>query len=262
MTVIVVSHNQSVLDKMYHVIDLAKDSRECEVRMREYFKVNYFDLGMHQGQEIDAVVKMMRQNLMISQLNIYGIDANPLYYERALQKYKDHDRVKFHLFHFAVASTNGRTKLYFHPDDLGHSIYPDKWRVTSEGIEVPCMKFSDWLKRVSQKDERTFNILKANIEGAEWDLVNDLHQNGLLGYFDLYLGSQPGRFSDIAKITSLREGGALEKHHEILTRNHIGIRQFCHSRPNHQDNVDLNRELTRYASKLVRSDKVETTTTA
>ncbi len=259
MTVIVVSHHQSVLDKMDGVVDLTKESREREARFKGYFKVTYFDLGMHSGQEIDAVLNQIAEHPMVSDMDVYGIDANPVYHANALAKYRNDTRARFHFENFAVASGNGVAKLYICPDDRGSSIYADKWRVTDRYLEVPARRFADWLTMVPAKGPRDIWILKANIEGAEWDLINDLEKNSMIRHFDYYMGSTPGRFSDIEKVKSLVEQQAHKKCLEILDRHDIRVLRYCYAGKD-AENVNLRFELSRkarQAEKMLNSQNVE-----
>ena len=251
MTVIVVSHHDTVLQKMDRVIDLTADHRMRAERMRGYFRVNYFDLGTHLGQEIDILLEQLKDHPLVGEIHVYGIEANPLYYKKALEKYQDRPGVHFIFENFAVSSQSGTTRLYLHPNDLGHSIYPDKWNVSSESIAVPAMRFSDWMRSaVPTKDARTFSILKANIEGAEWDLINDLEKNSLFRQFDLYLSSKQGFYKDIAKVKSLADQGAPAKCQEILRTHGIHIQQFCHTHQKTGGNINIGIELSRKARAI------------
>ena len=53
------------------------------------FTVNYFDLGMHKGQEIDLFIKEIEPNNKFSRINIYGIEAHPDIFKETILKYKD-----------------------------------------------------------------------------------------------------------------------------------------------------------------------------
>ena len=76
--------------------------------------------------------------------------------------------------------------------------------------------FSEWLKENNIELNDCFNILKLNIEGAEWHLMNDIIDNDLNQYFSLFLGS-----CDIHKI-----GEMMDKDEEfslLLEQNNINL---------------------------------------
>lgn len=251
MTVLVVSHHSSVLRRMDEVIDLTRVSRRTE---RPVYRINYVDLGMHAGQEISILLEQLKDHPNVGEIHVYGIDANPYHYRQALKKFVDRDNVRFSFYSFAVGSGEGMTRLYLHPNDLGHSIYADKSGVSRDSIFVQQMRFSQWMKVLPEKDDRTIDILKANIEGAEWDLVRDLEENGLLGRFDLYLGSRPGRFSDVWKVRSLVDAGDAARCEEILSRR--GIRVLRLGSPDPAcPNADLAAEIRRISAERMKEKR-------
>lgn len=247
LTVIVVSHHQSVLDKMDEVIDLTKIGKVLEPK--QSYQINYFDLGFHEGQEIDLLLTQVRGNPFIREVNVYGIEANPVYYEQALEKYHSEELIKFNFYHFAVSSKSGIAKLYDHDIEEYRSIYPDRLNCKKTFIEAPQLPFSEWLKNIPPKKEPAINILKANISGAEWDLLNDLSQHELFGAFDLYLGPSSGGYKDIEKVASLRTDKVEKRCREFFKKHGIYVQKFSAEAPQFP-NVDINEQILRTAVRI------------
>lgn len=199
--------------------------------------LNYFDLGMHEGQEIALFLEAIKDLSFLRSVNVYGIEASPQTFAKAVSKFHDEGRVRFHFFNFAVGSSEGVADLYLHPSSLGHSLYADKRGVTEAKIKVLTMRFSVFLKQIEGLPGAV-NILKANIEGAEWDLLQDLAEHKLLSLFNLYLSSSEGQFSDIGKIPSLVNQNSPVRSRQILDAHHVQVRRFCFKQSN-QANVDL-----------------------
>lgn len=179
-------------------------------------KVNYFDLGLWKGQEIEHILNLFKD------VTIFGVEANPKFYRSLEEKYKGYKNVN--LYNFAIGSQSGVCKLYLEKKwgGIGSSIYPDKNNVAEDYIEVNSIRFSDWYKSLSV--EEGYNILKANIEGAEYDLVLDLDESSLFGEFDLLIGSTDGWMTDMHKVKSLCDKISQVK--EILDRNQVTVHSY------------------------------------
>ena len=70
-------------------------------------------------------------------------------------------------------------------DGLGSTVFKDK--TTSnikdvEPIKVPCIDFSKWILNNLNKDDCI--ILKMNIEGAEYPILNKMIEDGSINYID------------------------------------------------------------------------------
>ncbi len=175
--------------------------------------INFFDLGTHKGQEIDYLIDHKIKNI-----TIYAFEANPLLYLELKEKYKSYSNIYLH--NLAIASIDGFIKLYkCDSDDCGSSIYKDKRNVDKDNsFKIPSIKFSTFLSNINLEDST--NILKSNIEGAEFDLFNDLEKNDLLKYFHLFLCPHPQGFSrDMRKIKSL--SSKVSELDQLMKRNNI-----------------------------------------
>ncbi len=171
-------------------------------------EMHYFDLGLFTGLEIqyllDAVV-----GLSVN-LHVYGFDADPASAKYCRKFYAARDNVE--IINCAVARTSGTLKLYRSKKnkrkDLlgqGSSIYADKRNVLrDQSVTVPAMPLSKFIAdRGLLADPSHLNVIRANIEGAEWDMALDLAESGLLSKFDLLWGGKQW-CRDMSKIPSLR----------------------------------------------------------
>ena len=190
--------------------------------MHHNHRINYFDLGLYRGTEmalmVDDVLPSLRGD---NQVCAYGFEACKKHFAECSTRFAGYgDRVK--IFHGAIAGKDGPVMLYHASTPLGHSIYDSKGNVSKGRHEtVKGIRFSDFLEKVSAPGD--FNILRYNIEGAEWDLINDLLQRDMLKDIDVFCGSDVGK--DMGKVAELREKVA--EHKQILEANGINVHYFC-----------------------------------
>lgn len=188
--------------------------------------VNYFDLGLHTGLEIVEFLKNT-DGLPDADVCVHGIEANPQLAEYCRKQFALDSRV--HIHNFAIGLEDGYAELYLTPNDgLGSSIYSDKPNVTQKCVRVPQHRMSTWLGGMGflPKPARTINIIKANIEGAEWDLMRDLDQQQLFGFFDLFCGPKhnQGWMTDMRKVPSLQSH--VDGAKSILDKNGVQVHKY------------------------------------
>ena len=163
-------------------------------------KVNYFDLGVHRGEGIQRVLNELGNDKRFN-LNIYGIEANPEMCRFVSKRFIKDGRVK--IINKAISEIKEDVNLYMSIEAhrQGSSIYRDKYNVTDEFVTIPTMRLSEIINPI--KEDGQVDIIKANIEGAEYDLVKDLKENNLLSFFDIYFGPRGNWYTDIMKVASL-----------------------------------------------------------
>jgi len=93
---------------------------------------------------------------------------------------------------------------------LGSTLFKDK--ITSnikdvKPIKVPCIDFSKWILDNFNKDDRI--ILKMNIEGAEYPVLNKMIEDGSIKYINKLIISFHHH-----KITSITE----DEHYDLLKK--------------------------------------------
>lgn len=164
-------------------------------------KVNFFDLGSYDGMESKIMLDIFNE-LGINNYNIYVFEPSLKSFENVKENLKN--KLNVNLYNLGISNENSVGKLYhsFVGNEVGHSIFSTKNNVKiDEYEEIKLVKFSDWCKKNLINFENAYNIIKFNIEGAEWHLINDLIDNNLIDKFNLYCGDG----SDIYKISELKD---------------------------------------------------------
>lgn len=215
--------------------------------MKEYI-VNYFDLGPHLGQEIDSFLRQVNKIACVSEVNIIAIEPSKKHFLKLKKKYRSNKKIRFQFINKAIASRPGFGRLYDHKLDMGRTIYKDKNGAKNSYSLIRTEKLSNIVRKFLPKKSNSINILKANIEGAELDMVLDLWSSGLFYFFDLYLSSMPGQYWDIQKVRGFREDGSVNQIKKILKENNIYIKRFSKIRTD-WFNVDIAREINVIANK-------------
>lgn len=198
------------------------------------FKVNYFDLGLYRGQELKWIVEDIFPRLNITNYEAYGFEACKSYSD-SLKKYFSYND-KVNILNKAISDEEGEVKLYYSPNALGHSIFSSKNNVNPKKFEVVnSVKFSDWISSNVADFENSFNILKVNIEGAEWQLFNDICSCGLSDKIHIFCGAG----HDVEKVRELKD--KVGEYYSILEKNNIHLFRFTEWKP-HQ-NADIEYEI-------------------
>lgn len=210
-------------------------------------KINYFDLGLYRGVELEWIVNQILPALGVEDYKAYGFEASSVYAEGVAKRYASNPKVKIE--HVAIADKESIMRLYHSPNLLGHSIYSTKNNVMLDKYEeVISTRFSEWIKKNNIDLENSFNIMKVNIEGAEWPLFQDMVANDLIKHIDIFCGADgdhEGRH-DIEKVAELKP--IAEKYYSLLKENNIEIHRFTEWKP--QLNKDIGRLIfERYSSK-------------
>lgn len=188
-------------------------------------KINYFDLGLYHGHEIDMFIND------ISNINcdysIYGFEAQTDLARSVQQRYNTNKHV--HIYNLAIYDKVDRIKLYLssgrpHGGE-GNSIYKTKNNVSADSfVYVDSISFVDWVKDHVPDYESSYNILRFNIEGAELPLIMDIIKKEFNQYINLYLGSIPGY--DILKVSEIKD--QYDSYLNLLKQHNINILPYCY----------------------------------
>jgi len=198
--------------------------------MQNKQKVNYFDLGLCRGLELSAMIYQIFPYLEIENYNVYGFEACKFYADNLDIYFREDDKIN--IYNLAIADKQKKIKLYYSPNLVGHSIFKSKSNVEENYYEeVNAIIFSEWLQENVPDFRNAFNILKVNIEGAEWHLFNDLAKNNLVKYFDIFCGQA----HDIAKVAELSD--KIEVYNELLEKYSIVLHRFTEHKP--EQNVPM-----------------------
>lgn len=212
------------------------------------WRINFFDLGAWPGHETAAFLEAadsLREGRAAPVVAAYLYEAHPIHAKELRARFDSDPRI--FVFESAIGSADASTKLWETALPEGNSLYREKSDAGTNTVEVCERLFSSILAdaQLDHRNEKTVNIIKANIEGAEWDLIQDLEANDLWSLFDLYLGSDQWTM-DMGKCHSLLPFIANARN--MLDRRGISVKSFCLGTKNYpaaKDNVDLKEEIRR-----------------
>lgn len=196
--------------------------------------INYFDLGLYK----DALEMEQLANI-ISKYNIsfnipykmYGFEANPDFANAAKQKFSSNPNISIH--NLAICNEDKQVQLFL-SGGKGDSIYESKFSKKTKKITVQGKKFSSFIKENNINLDNNINIVKINIEGAEWDFFNDIINSGIHKYISIYIG----RGHDPHKIEEFIKNGTNIKYDQLLKDNNIKIQRYCGEYP-FEKNFDI-----------------------
>lgn len=197
------------------------------------FKINYFDLGLYRGVELRWVVESIFPSLKIQDYRAFGFEACEKYAKDLERYFTSNSKVE--IVHRAI-SDDEEVKLYHAPNALGHSIYDTKNNVDKTKFEtVQGIRFSEWVRENVTDFENSFNILKVNIEGAEFPLFKDICSTGLNKHIQIFCGAG----HDVEKIGEFKD--LVGDYYSLLESNNIHLLRFTEWKP-HQ-NADIKYEI-------------------
>ena len=197
-------------------------------------RVNYFDLGPCKGIEMHWVLRHTLPILGISDYRVYAFEACSEYAKWLKEDYSDNPKVE--IINKAISDSNEPVRLYYSKNGVGHSIYSTKNNVVeSKYEEVQGVKFSDWFKKNIKYNKSDINILKVNIEGAEFPLFMDIVENDIHTKIDLFCGQG----HDIEKVAELSP--RVQEYYDLLETNGIVLHRFSEHKP--QKNIDITQKI-------------------
>ena len=191
-------------------------------------KINHFDIGLAHGQEIKYCYDIYKK--LNIPFNIYGIEAEEQSFDYCKKLYNNLENIK--LFKYAISSSNeDNIKLYLQDNEKsikqGNSVYATKDNVLENNYQiVKAIKFSNFLKENNIDLNNSINIMRVNIEGAEWDLFNDLFENNLTNKFNIFLGAGQ---QDIWKVKELVDKNIDKIFDNLLKINNIKVYRYSFS---------------------------------
>jgi len=191
-------------------------------------KINHFDFGLANGQEIKFCYDIYKK--LNIPFNIYGFDAEKNSIKYCNKIYNKFDNIQ--IIHAAISNQNTEfIKLYLQNDGgkksvkQGNSIYSTKDNVGEKFQLVKNIKFSKWIKENNINLNNAINIVRINIEGAEWDFFTDIEETGIINKIKIFMGTG----TDIDKVKELRENNIENKFQQLLKRNNIIIHRYSFS---------------------------------
>ena len=185
------------------------------------YKVILFDIGCYKGEVLQRCINTIHKLKM--DYAVYAFEADPYTYSKTKKRFINDKNI--HLYNCAITSKRARIKLYRNVKrpkggGQGNSIYKDKRNVGKKFVETDGKPISAILSKFN-KSPTDIYIIKANIEGAEYDLICDMHKHDLFKQFDLFLGTNGGWTKDMNKVPSLQ--GRIKKAEKIIAEHDIKI---------------------------------------
>ncbi len=149
-------------------------------------EVLIFDVGQHvDPRQIVAVRQWFGARVP---LRIYGFEAHPDYYQAARRRLECFPEVRLENLALVGPDFEGdEVRLYLAGGrGVGDSIYA---RRSEDFISVPALRLSHYIVREGIDLTSRIAILRMNIEGAEFGVLQDLAEAGLLDQIDGFFGS-------------------------------------------------------------------------
>lgn len=186
-------------------------------------KILYIDFGTHEeGQEISMFLAATAT--LNTEVIVYGVDAHPVYAEVVAEKFEALDNVI--ILPVAVAAKSEKVELYISKSSNGHgnSIFATKnnvdieQKITVQGIDGGAL-----ISTLMLLHSPDIVVVKYNIEGAEYHLLNSIIDNDLQSKIDIFCGAS----SDMHKVAVLK---SLEKEFlYYVDQQGINRKDFFHS---------------------------------
>ena len=194
-------------------------------------KINYFDFGLYRGTELRWITEDIFPRLNIKNYKAYGFEVCGEYADGLSRHFINNEKVD--IINRAIGDHRGTIKLYYSANSVGHSIFDTKNNVDKNKYEiVESIKFSDWVLENVGDFKTSFNILKVNIEGAEWHLFNDLCNSGLNKYIHIFCGQG----HDVDRVGELEE--KVQDYYKLIEDNNIKLYRFTEWKPHKNDNIE------------------------
>ena len=125
------------------------------------------DIGTYKGEYADLITKRFN-------CNVFCYEPDTQLYKELLIKFGVFPKVTLNNIAIGEAGTR---KLYLSKNRLANSFYRE-WAKSMLFIEVNTVPLSSIMRNFPKVD-----ILKLNCEGAEYEILDDLIKNDMLGWF-------------------------------------------------------------------------------
>ena len=184
----------------------------------------YFDIGMCKGHELRIMTEDVFPSLQINEWDAYGFEPCKEHFNDTCNLTNKDPRI--HLINMAISDFEGEGKLYHCPKLFeGHSLFKSKKNVSKTNFEtVQCTRLSTWIHEHGIDLRTSFNILRMNIEGSEWKLIQDVILSGLRPDIHVFCGA----YTDVQKIGEYE--GRMQEYLSYLTDNNVIVHPFCKKR--------------------------------
>ncbi len=161
---------------------------------------------------------------------VYCFEPDPFAYERLLGNLRQNDIDNVTSFHGAVYTRNGTVNISNPEGDFGNS---ETRIVTNDnkGIPVPCLTFEHARELLGIA---TIDLIKIDIEGAEFELLPNMKQFLMANRPSLYLSTHTPLFDKAGRLDKMRiiaeladiYSYCLDRHLQPLNRDDLFSSQF------------------------------------
>jgi FkbM family methyltransferase len=150
----------------------------------------FIDCGTHYGEGLREFMNMFQ---MGEDWSIHTFEANPVTYSVFASRRLPHLSKNIQAYNYAVTTYDGTIDMYVESPDTeirdtgqGSSIISkDKWnpqdgvlKFKEELVPVPCIDLSKFVESNTDKDD--FIVMKVDVEGAEYDILDKMLEEGTL----------------------------------------------------------------------------------
>lgn len=122
-----------------------------------------FDLGCNIGSTIFSFNKKFK-------CYIYGFEVVSSLYEVSKKRFKDNDKIK--IYNYGLGNSNKKINIYMISDSGGDSSQYTK-KEKRRGNPLEC-KIRNFIEFVKEEKINTIDLIKINIEGGEYELLEYL----------------------------------------------------------------------------------------
>ena len=134
----------------------------------------YLDLGANNGETINQFIRSVPES---NEFEIFAFEPNPVFWKKL-------EMLGSNLIRKAVWTENKMINFYVGHDN-GSTVCLDKTTGDIDydnPIKVWAIDFSEWVKNNFSKDD--YIIVKMDIEGAEFEVINKLIDCETINYFN------------------------------------------------------------------------------
>lgn len=148
------------------------------------------DVGANKGQNVTNLRKLYGEDF-----TVYSFEPNPSC--TSIFKTKWSGTPNVHLIEKAAYIFDGAQTFYLGRTKESSSLRDDKtFNMSGESIIVDCIDFSKWIKNNLKKEDQI--ILYMDIEGAEYDVLDKMIEEDLLGWFnEVYMEFHQGKLRNL-----------------------------------------------------------------
>lgn len=141
----------------------------------------FIDAGMHEGQSTEAFLKS--KTASEHEWNCFAFEPEPRLFQKASKKLQN----KSTCFEQAVWTKDETLSFFTGKNDQSSTLMHGKTTGNldyTKPISVKAIDFSAWIKRTFD-DQKDFIILKMDIEGAEYDVLEKMLTDDTLKYINI-----------------------------------------------------------------------------